>query len=199
MATVFAAGEKPERLYGFISTLCPKPSYEVLRDQNALRDLVVEAFRGQGHGMQVLVEELMEATDVFCDSISQIYMPQWSKGRVALVGDAAHATSFLSGQGSSCSLVTPYVLAGELATRPDFGDAFKSYETIARPFVEENQAIAHRNTNVCVATAGALRRRNVALRWIVPIITKLHLAEKMGAKNRRATTAITLPSYSVAD
>jgi 2-polyprenyl-6-methoxyphenol hydroxylase-like FAD-dependent oxidoreductase len=197
MATVFAAGEKPDRLYGFISTLSPKPPYDVLRDQTALRDLVVESFRGErGWNIPLMVEELMGAQDAFCDSISQIYMPKWSKGRVALAGDAAHATSFLSGQGSSCSLVTPYVLAGELATRPNFRDAFESYETIARPFVEENQAIAHRNTTVCVGTAAALRRRNVALRWVVPIVQKLHLAERMGAKNRHATTALTLPSYN---
>jgi 2-polyprenyl-6-methoxyphenol hydroxylase-like FAD-dependent oxidoreductase len=200
MATVFAAGENPERLYGFISTVCPKPPYEVLRDQIALRDLVVEAFRGEeGWELPVLVKELMEAPDAFCDSISQIRMPKWTKGRIALVGDAAHATSFLSGQGSSCSLVTPYVLAGELATRPDFREAFESYETLTRHFVEENQAIAHRNTTVCVGSAAALRRRNVGLRWIVPIVKRLHLVEKMGAKNRHATTAIALPSYGNAE
>ncbi|MFF5213379.1 FAD-dependent monooxygenase [Streptosporangium sp. NPDC000396] len=50
-------------------------------------------------------------------------MPAWSTGRVALVGDAAYATSFMSGQGSSVSLVGAYVLAGELATHGDHGPA----------------------------------------------------------------------------
>lgn len=195
MATVFAAGERPDRLYGFISSACPKPPYEVLRDQVALQEVVVKAFDGAGWEIPFLLSELVEAPDVFCDSISQIHMPKWCKGRVALVGDAAHATSFLSGQGSSCSLVTPYVLAGELATRTCFGEAFQAYEAITRPFVEENQAIAHRNATVCVATASALRRRNTALRWLVPIVRRLHLAKRMGAKNRHATTAIALPSY----
>ena len=40
-----------------------------------------------------------EADDMFFDVVSQIQMPTWSRGRVALAGDAAHATSFLSGQG----------------------------------------------------------------------------------------------------
>ena len=69
-------------------------------------------------------------------------MPRWSSGRVVLVGDAAHAPSFLSGQGTSLALVGAYVLAGELATHTDPVEAFTSYERITRPFVEANQALA---------------------------------------------------------
>ncbi|WP_222105722.1 FAD-dependent monooxygenase [Paraburkholderia sp. BCC1885] len=69
-------------------------------------------------------------------------MPRWSSGRVALVGDAAHAPSFLSGQGSSLALVGAYVLAGELAAHADPVDAVASYERIARPFMEAKQALA---------------------------------------------------------
>jgi 2-polyprenyl-6-methoxyphenol hydroxylase-like FAD-dependent oxidoreductase len=61
---------------------------------------------------------------------------------VVLVGDAAYAPSFLSGQGSSIALVGAYVLAGELATHADPVEAFTAYERIARPFVEANQALA---------------------------------------------------------
>jgi 2-polyprenyl-6-methoxyphenol hydroxylase-like FAD-dependent oxidoreductase len=69
-------------------------------------------------------------------------MPSWSQGRVSLVGDAAFAPSFRSGQGTSLALVGAYVLAGELATHDDPGDAFAAYERIVRPFVEANQALA---------------------------------------------------------
>jgi 2-polyprenyl-6-methoxyphenol hydroxylase-like FAD-dependent oxidoreductase len=199
MASLYAVGEKPDRVYGFLSMACPQPSYETLRDEEKLRDMIIDGFKGAGWDIPFLVSELKNASDSFCDSISQIYMPSWSKGRVALVGDAAHATSFLSGQGSSCSLITPYVLAGELATKADAREAFESYETTTRPFVEENQAIAHRNTVVCVAGARQLRMRNMALRWVVPVIAKLHLAKRLGAKNRRATTALDLPDYDIAD
>ncbi|MEU0254598.1 hypothetical protein ABZ299_19275 [Streptomyces sp. NPDC006184] len=60
----------------------------------------------------------------FFDVVSQIHLPTGSSGRVALAGDAAHATSFLSGQGSSVSLVGAYVLAGEPAARADHTEAF---------------------------------------------------------------------------
>jgi 2-polyprenyl-6-methoxyphenol hydroxylase-like FAD-dependent oxidoreductase len=197
MATLYAVGDHPERVYGFLSMACPQPPYETLRDEGKLRQLLIEAFQDQTWDIPILVSELEKSTDSFCDSVSQISMPCWSKGRVALVGDAAHATSFLSGQGSSCSLVTPYVLAGELATKSTVADAFSAYESITRSFVEENQAIAHRNTTVCVAKPGALRIRNFAVKWIVPALIRLHLAQRMGGKNRRATTALQLPLYDV--
>ena len=42
-------------------------------------------------------------------------MPSWSRGRVALVGDAAACPSLLAGQGSALAMVEAYVLAAELA------------------------------------------------------------------------------------
>ncbi len=58
-----------------------------------------------------MVEAMRKADDLFFDVLSQIYMPVWSKGHIVLAGDAAHATSFMSGQGSSMALVGAYVLA----------------------------------------------------------------------------------------
>src|SRR3546814_13654009 len=84
----------------------------------------------------LLVDEMLKADDLFFDAVSQIRMPAWSSGRVVLTGDAAHATSFLSGQGSSCALVSAYLLAGELASRASSQEAFAAYERVARPFIE---------------------------------------------------------------
>ena len=39
----------------------------------------------------------------------------WSRGRVALVGDAAFCVSLVAGQGSALAMTAAYVLAGELA------------------------------------------------------------------------------------
>ena len=46
---------------------------------------------------------------------SQIRMPSWSTGRIALVGDAGACPSFLAGQGSALAMVEAYTLAAELA------------------------------------------------------------------------------------
>lgn len=64
-----------------------------------------------------MLKALPDADDLFFDAVSQIRMPRWSEGRVALVGDAAFAPSFLTGQGTSLALVGAYMLAHSLAER----------------------------------------------------------------------------------
>ena len=61
--------------------------------------------------------------------------------RLALVGDAAYAPSFLTGQGSSLALVGAYMLANALATNRDHTAAFAAYERDVREFVAMNQAL----------------------------------------------------------
>jgi 2-polyprenyl-6-methoxyphenol hydroxylase-like FAD-dependent oxidoreductase len=55
-----------------------------------------------------------QARTFYFDSVSQIRMPSWTRGRVALVGDAAACPSLLAGQGSALAMVEAYVLAAEL-------------------------------------------------------------------------------------
>jgi 2-polyprenyl-6-methoxyphenol hydroxylase-like FAD-dependent oxidoreductase len=160
--------------------------------------LVADAFaQNTSCRIPMMVDALRSADDSFCDSVSQIHMPRWSQARVALVGDAAHATSFLSGQGTSVSLVTPYIVAGELAASGrDHVAAFDAYERTVREFVRQNQEIANRSNGVCVASAMELRIRNIALRRVVPVLAKLGLTERINGKTRKATTALALPSYA---
>src|SRR5699024_11348783 len=83
------------------------------------------------------------STEGYYDMVAQVHLPAWSKNRIAFVGDAAFAPSFLSGQGTSLALIGAYVLAGELATKNDFTAAFSEYETKLRSFVEEQQNSAY--------------------------------------------------------
>ena len=90
-----------------------------------------------------VIDAMWAAEDFYTDAMAQIHMPYWSKGRAALLGDAAHCASPLSGQGTSLALVGAYVMAGELArSRDDHRAAFDRYEERMRPFVLRNQALA---------------------------------------------------------
>ncbi|HVK22075.1 MAG TPA: NAD(P)/FAD-dependent oxidoreductase [Actinokineospora sp.] len=62
-------------------------------------------------------------------------VPVWSRGRVVLVGDAAHATSPSSGQGASLAAESAVELARCLRDLPH-ADAFAAYERLRRPRVE---------------------------------------------------------------
>ena len=109
-----------------------------------------------------MLEAMRHATDLYFDTVSQIHMPRWSRGRVALVGDAAFAPSLLTGQGTSLALVGAYVLAGELAAHDDPCAAFAAYERIVRPYVEVNQALANQSNAsfLMPRTADELDARN---------------------------------------
>jgi 2-polyprenyl-6-methoxyphenol hydroxylase-like FAD-dependent oxidoreductase len=134
-------------------------------DQSTQYRRAAAAFSAGGWEVPRLLEAMKNAKDLYFDSVSQIHMPRWSAGRVALVGDAAYAPSFLSGQGTSMALVGAYVLAGELASHDNPSDAFAAYEQLTRPFMEANQGLATRDTGSLLLprTQAAIDARNALL------------------------------------
>jgi 2-polyprenyl-6-methoxyphenol hydroxylase-like FAD-dependent oxidoreductase len=78
--------------------------------------------------------------DFYFDQANQIRMTSWSKGRVALVGDAGYCVSPVAGMGGSMALIGAARLADSLRRHPhDHATAFREYEDKLRPFVEEVQ------------------------------------------------------------
>jgi 2-polyprenyl-6-methoxyphenol hydroxylase-like FAD-dependent oxidoreductase len=161
-------GDSGDSLFGFLSFSHPEPPFDAFRDPAAQRDLVASVFRHDRWEIPRMVSAMRAADDLFFDVVSQIHLPRWSAGRVALVGDAAYAPSFLTGQGSSIALVGAYVLAGELATQPDSATAFTAYEQDIREFVRLNQALVDTG-NARPDTAEALAQRNEMLRGLTTI------------------------------
>lgn len=87
-----------------------------------------------------LIAALRDADDLYFGPLAQVRMPHWSKGRVALVGDAGYCPSPFSGQGTSLALIGAFVLGRELArSAGDWAGAFRRYEERMRPFVLMNQ------------------------------------------------------------
>jgi 2-polyprenyl-6-methoxyphenol hydroxylase-like FAD-dependent oxidoreductase len=92
-----------------------------------------------------ILAELDRADDLYFDRVSQIRMGSWSRGRVALVGDAAFCISLVGGQGSALAMLSAYVLAGELAKAGGgHEEAFANYEAYLRAFIERKQRGAER-------------------------------------------------------
>ncbi|MBB3091929.1 FAD-dependent monooxygenase [Nocardioides albus] len=112
------------------------------RDVEAQKRLVAEHVAGFGWEVPNLVERMWTAEDFYFDSMAQIKMESWSRGRTVLLGDAAHCAAPLSGQGTSLALVGAYVLAVELGRATDHAEAFVGYEKRMRTFVEANQELA---------------------------------------------------------
>jgi FAD-dependent urate hydroxylase len=82
-------------------------------------------------------------------------VPTWSKGRMVLIGDAAHATSPSSGQGASLAIESAVQLARCLRDLTH-QQAFAAYEQLRRARVEKIIAAAAR-TNSDKAAGPAAR------------------------------------------
>ena len=70
-------------------------------------------------------------------------MPSWTKGRVALVGDAGYCASPAAGMGGSLAIIGAAALAAAFELHPnDYTAAFETYNNDLRPFIKEVQAAA---------------------------------------------------------
>jgi 2-polyprenyl-6-methoxyphenol hydroxylase-like FAD-dependent oxidoreductase len=124
-----------------LSFLSPPRDHERL-SVDEQKALLRRVFADAGWEAPRVLAALEGATDMYFESIGQVRAPRWSRGRGALIGDAAHCPSPISGMGTSLALVGAYVLAGELARHAHHRDAFASYERIMRPYVERAQKLA---------------------------------------------------------
>ncbi|GAA2148025.1 FAD-dependent monooxygenase [Actinomadura napierensis] len=124
----------------------PEPVPYDPRDVQDQKRLLASRFADATGAIPGLLETMDGAPDFHFDAMAQIHMDSWSKGRVALLGDAGYCGSPASGQGTSMAMVGAYVLAGELkAAGGDHRAAFAAYEAELRDFVTANQEMALAN------------------------------------------------------
>jgi 2-polyprenyl-6-methoxyphenol hydroxylase-like FAD-dependent oxidoreductase len=114
-------------------------------DQAALRDQL-SRYHGSWHApIPQLIDALSEI--VVTASTDLATLPNWSRGRTTLIGDAAHATSPHAGQGASIALEDAMALVQLLACEGQTDIAFRRFEAERRPRVEKIVALARRNGN----------------------------------------------------
>jgi 2-polyprenyl-6-methoxyphenol hydroxylase-like FAD-dependent oxidoreductase len=76
------------------------------------------------------------------DRFDLIKLRRWSAGRVALVGDAAHAQPPNIGQGGGCAMMNALSLAVHLERHADVSAALAAWEKNERPITEHAQRIS---------------------------------------------------------
>ncbi|MBA2369899.1 MAG: tetracycline destructase [Candidatus Protochlamydia sp.] len=113
-----------------------------IRYVNEQQKFLRDTFQNFGWETSKIFELMSNSEDFYFDSVSQVKMKSWTKGRVALLGDAGYCASPLSGQGNNLALVGAYVFAGELKQAgSNYHRAFKRYNELLHPFVEANQKL----------------------------------------------------------
>ena len=109
------------------------------RDTARHKRIVTEAYAGAGWRVPELLGQLKRVDDLYFDSVSKVTLPLWSRGRIALLGDAASCVS-LFGDGSSLAMAGGLTLAEALAAHPkDHKTAYGRYEAEHRKLVNPKQ------------------------------------------------------------
>lgn len=133
-----------------------------------------------GHAL----DSIQQAPDYVFDSVHQVKMPRWSKGRVALVGDAAWCLNLYSGMGASIGLPAGAQLGAAMRQHPgDLAAALDSWETGLRPAITHHQRTARLKQQMFVPSSRAVE---------VLRPTLLRLLRRL--RKRRRSTALTAPS-----
>jgi 2-polyprenyl-6-methoxyphenol hydroxylase-like FAD-dependent oxidoreductase len=155
----------PRYAKALLSFRAPLLTYD-RRDVEAQKALLTERFAGLGWHTDHILAAMRDADDFYFDTISRVVVPEWSRGRVVLVGDAGYCGSPLAGHGTALSLVGAYVLAGELASAEgDHVRAFPSYQKIMQAYVEQRMELPPGGITMAMPmTSFGIWRRDTSIR-----------------------------------
>jgi 2-polyprenyl-6-methoxyphenol hydroxylase-like FAD-dependent oxidoreductase len=110
------------------------------RDREQQRAMIHDHFDGLGWKVPAALKYAATGDDFYFDRINQIRMPSWSKGRVALVGDAGYCVSPVAGMGGSMAIIGAARIAEALERHgPDYAAAFQDYHDNLHGFVDDVQ------------------------------------------------------------
>jgi 2-polyprenyl-6-methoxyphenol hydroxylase-like FAD-dependent oxidoreductase len=155
------------------------------------KDLLLALYANDKWECPHILHELKGARELYFDRVSQIHMPRWAQGRVALVGDAAFCVSLLAGQGSALAMTSAYVLAGELARAGgNHDEAFREYEALLRAYMGAKQEGVGRFGGALVPKTkwGLWFRNQVMNAFTIPGLARLSVG-------REITDKLVLPDY----
>ena len=126
--------------YGFAYVIQPR-----LHDPLEGRlDRLRNRFATFGGRVQEYLASLERDDQVICSAMEWMEFEKWHTGRVVLVGDAAHASSPMMGQGGCMAMEDACVLAEELRAAATVESALASYVSRRKPRVEwvQHQSMA---------------------------------------------------------
>lgn len=161
---IHPAGGHPGAAFMFRAPQIPQFDH---RDVEQHKRLLCDAYAGAGWRVPELLERVRTADDLYFDSVSRISVPTWSRGRIALVGDAASCVS-LFGDGSSLAMTGAFTLADCL--NEDIPAGLHTYERRHRPqrAAKEN-SVAYATRLLIPATWAGITLRNVAMH-LMPVV-----------------------------
>lgn len=163
------------------------------RDTEGNKRLFAQRYAGMGWEVPHLLAGLAASSEVYFDSIAQVHLDCYARGRVCLTGDAAWCASPRSGMGTTLAMVGVYLLAHELLTAGgDYAAAFDRYQRQMEPYVARCQKSAVDALKTERFATGRLAPlRNIALRMLrIPLVSRLVARQSLAVAR-----SFTLPEY----
>ena len=105
-------------------------------DRAGQMTILRSTFADVGGAAPRVLAALEDGAPMYFSVAGQVRTPRWSRGRVALLGDAAFCNATFGGAGTSLALLGAYILAGELAATDDIRSALSGYERRMAPFAD---------------------------------------------------------------
>jgi 2-polyprenyl-6-methoxyphenol hydroxylase-like FAD-dependent oxidoreductase len=133
------------------------------RKQDEQKRTIRSTFEGGPWRVDELLDEMSGSENFYFDKLCQVHMSSWTKGRVALVGDAGYCPSPAAGMGGSVAILGAAALGEALAKHAgDLAAAFQDYEQNFRPVIEgiQAQAVAFGLEMFMPASEEAILKRN---------------------------------------
>ncbi len=175
-------------LFVFHDEYLPTPSPTTDPERKAA---LAAIFADVGWECPQILAAMANVDSIYFDRVSQIRMPHWTKGRSALLGDAAACVSLLAGEGTGLAMAEAYILAGELRhSGPEYPAAFARYEERMIPFLKRKQASALKfASSFAPKTAFGITLRNLVTRLLqFPFVANFLFGRELRDK-------IELPDY----
>ena len=150
VAAIYPVGDLTEMRAGFLWRTPHLHDYD-RHDQVAQRRLIHNLYGDLGWEVPRLLAGLDQADDLYLDSMSQVLLDSWTRGRVALVGDAGYSPGQAVGGGTSLAIIGAYVLASELVKADgDHRRGFAAYQRALGPVVRQSRLIGPTAINLVI-------------------------------------------------
>ena len=112
-------------------------------------------------------------------------MEQWSKGRISVLGDAAHPMLPFLAQGAAMAIEDGAVLANCIDNFDDIDEALNQFEKIRKPRTSYVQSAARRNAKVLHLSGLAAILRNLVMGYVGnKIFNKLYSYDALSIVNK---------------
>ncbi len=140
-----------------------------------------------GSTLGATLDALDDSDAVLFDSVEQVRLDTWHRGRVVLVGDSAWCVTLYAGMGVSSGLAGADLLGAMLERHPDdLGTALVEWERALRPYITHYQDGAPEDRKIFVVD----NRTQLLARRVLPILGRTRLGRRLADRIMKADDVV---------